>query len=306
MGADGVATTWTDPQSPSWVNCTPRIVPLGNYAAAAIVTTSFLLGERDIRTVISDCRGFFEADEDDYSLGELALALRNYLQDEIYTREEGEKPCFEVIVSGYSRGESAEGRRHGELFILKWENAFGVVRAKYSRDDDFGTFYSRHQSKALDRFLYGLDDWMIASVLESRKALFDQAQNYIVEHFRQRGHSIPRSHHAPLPDIQTFNVLSLLADFRFGETSGETVKNVKEGAVWRLATAESHLSLDVAIEYCRFLMSCAHAVTNFTFDGPGIASDAQIVSVTQGEGVCVQRAWKADATALTLTSAGGD
>ncbi|MFQ5791381.1 MAG: hypothetical protein ACE5JI_12995, partial [Acidobacteriota bacterium] len=156
--------------------------------------------------------------------------------------------------------------------------------------EEFGTHYGG-QPQALDRFQYGLDDWMIAEMLRRREALFSQAQDHILVHLRRRGHNIPGGHRAPLPDLGAFNVLSLVSDFDFGATAGETVKRVKEGAVQRFFAMERFFSLQVAVDYCVFLMSCAYAVNNFTYMIPGVGSEARVASITPGEGFQLLRSW---------------
>lgn len=290
LGADGLVTISAGGPPLSLVPYYAKLFPVGEYAAGAMLNGTGSIGGRDIQTIVSDFAQAYDAPEEDYSLGSLAQTLRDYMQDEIRRRAAGQNPLLEVIVCGYSRGASTEGRRYGELYSLKWENAPGVVRAKYTRDEEFGTHYGG-QPQALDRFQYGLDDWMIAGMLERREALFDQVQDYIFEHLKRRGHSVSSRDRAPFPDIKTFNVLSTLSDFEFGSTPGETVRNAKEGALQRFYTMERFFSLQVAVDYCVFLMSCAYAVNNFTYMIPGVGSEASVATVTRDEGFELLKSW---------------
>jgi hypothetical protein len=290
LGADGLVTITSGGPPISLVPYYTKLFPIGGYAGGAMLNGAGSIGGRDIETIVSDFAVLYDSPEENYALGELARALRDYVQEEIRTRATGQNPLLEIVVCGYSRGPASEGRRYGELYSLKWENAPGVVRSKYIQDEEFGTHYGG-QPQALDRFQYGLDDWMIAGMLEKREALFNQAQSYVIDHLKRRGHNIPASHRAPLPDIQNFNVLSLLSDFAFGDTSGETVRNVKEGARQRFYTMERFFSLQVAIDYCVFLMSCAYAVNNFTYMIAGVGSEARVATVTRDEGFELQRVW---------------
>jgi hypothetical protein len=290
LGADGLVTVTAGGGPISLVPYYGKVFPVGDYAAGVMLNGAGAIGGRDIETIVADFAARYESPEVDYSLGELARSLRDYVQEEIRGRAAGQNPLLELIVCGYSRGPAAEGRRYGELYSLKWENAPGVLRSKYVRDEEFGTHYGG-QPQALDRFQYGLDDWMIAGMLAKREVLFNQAQNFVIEHLKRRGHSIHASHRAPLPDLENFNVLSLLSDFEFGETSGETVRNVKEGSHQRFYTMERFFSLQVAVDYCVFLMSCAYAVNNFTYMIPGVGSEARVATVTRDEGFELQRVW---------------
>jgi hypothetical protein len=290
LGSDGLETLSGGGPTVSLIPYTTKLFPIGEYSAGVMVNGAGIIGGRGVQVIISDFAEAYNASEGDYSLGELARALREFVQGEIRHRAAGQNPLLELIVCGYSRGSSAEDRRYGELYSLKWENAPGVVRSKYDRDEEFGTHYGG-QPQALDRFQYGLDDWMIAGMLERREALFNQVQSYILAHLKGKGHRIPAGHRAPFPDLGTFNVLSLVSNFDFGETPGETVRNVKEGALQRFFTMERFFSLQVAVDYCSFLMSCAYAVNNFTYVLPGVGSEAQVASVTREGGFEVLRSW---------------
>ncbi len=290
LGADGLVTISAAGPAISLVPYYAKLFPVGAYAAGAMLNGAGSIAGREIQTIVADFSKLYEAPEDDYSLAGLAHSLRDYVQQEIRNRAAGQNPLLEIIVAGYSRGAAAEGRRYGELYSLKWNRAPGEVRSKYDRDEEFGTHYGG-QPQALDRFQYGLDDWLIAGMLERREALFNQTQDYILGHLRSRGHKIPGGHRAPLPDLQSFNVLSLVSDFDFGATTGETIRNVKEGAAERFYTMDRFFSLQVAVDYCAFLMSCAYAVNNFTYMIPGVGSEARVASVTQDEGFELIKTW---------------
>jgi hypothetical protein len=299
LGVDSLVTVSTGGAPISLVPYVTKLFPLGEYAAGAMVNGVGSIGGRDVQTIIADFADTHDAPEDDYSLRGLAESLRDYVKEEIRGRAAGQNPLLEIVVGGYSRGASARGRRYGELYSLKWQNSPGVVRSKYARDEEFGTHYGG-QPQALDRFQYGLDDWTIAEMLHRRTALFNQAQDYIVEHLRSKGHNIPPSHRAPLPDSETFNVLSLLSNFSFGETTGATIRNVKQGAVQRFMTMERFFSLQVAVDFCAFLMSCAYAQNNFTYMIPGVGSEAQVASVTRDDGFQHLKSWTTQAPEVPI------
>lgn len=290
LGADGLVTISAGGPPISLVPYYAKLFALGDYAAGAMLNGAGSIGGRDVQSIVSDFAETCDAPEDDYSLEFLARALRDHVQKEIRDRAAGQNPLLEIIVGGYSRGLGAEGRIYGELYSLKWENAIGVVRSKYNRDEEFGIHYGG-QPQALDRFQYGLDDWTIAHMLEKRRALFDRVQDYIIEHLKQKGHRIRVGHRAPFPDIETFNVLGLVSDFEFGATPGETVKNVKEGASQRFPTMERFFSLQMAVDYCAFLMSCAYAVNNFTYMVPGVGSETSVGAVTRDGGFELLKSW---------------
>lgn len=294
LGADGLVTIAADGEPISLMPFYTKLFPLGDYAAGAMLNGAGAIGGRDVQTILTDFAETVDAPVDNYSLGRLVQALRDFVQDEIRVRAAGQNPLMEIIVGGYSKGLAAEDRRYGELYSIKWASSPGVVRSKYSRDEEFGTHYGG-QPQALDRFQYGLDDWTIAGMLRRRESLFNEVQDYIVSHLKSKGHNIPASHRAPLPDVESFNVLSLVSDFDFGETPGETVKNVKEGATQRFFTMERFFSLQVAVDYCVFLMSCAYAVNNFTYMIPGVGSEAHVSAVTRDEGFQLLRTWSPQA-----------
>jgi hypothetical protein len=290
LGADGLVAISAGGPPIALVPYYTKLFPMGDYAAGAMLNGAGAIGGREVETIVSDFAAQHGSPPEDYALGGVAQALLDYVQEEIRVRATGQNPLLEIIVCGYSRGTAGEGRRYGELYSLKWENAPGVLRSKYIRDEEFGTHYGG-QPQALDRFQYGLDDWVIACMLQRRQALFDQAQDFVLEQLKRRGHSIPASHRAPLPDIQNFNVLALVSDFEFGRTPGETILHVKEGACQRFYTMERFFSLQVAVDYCVFLMSCAYAVNNFTYMIPGVGSEARVATVTREDGFELQRAW---------------
>ncbi len=291
LGADSLVTISTSGAPIALVPFYTKLFPVGSYAAGAMLNGAGAVGGRDIQTLVADFAESYEAPDNNYSLAALAEGLRDFVQHEIQVRAAGQNPLLEIIVAGYSRGASAEGRRYGEVYSLKWENAPAVIRSKYSTDEEFGTHYGG-QPQALDRFQYGLDDWMLGDMLSRREQLFEQVQDYIVEHLRGRGHNIPPGHRAPLPHLTRFNVLSLVSDYEFAETAGETIKNVKEGALQRFYTMDRFFSLQVAIDYCVFLMSCAYAVNNFSYMIPGVGSESRVASVTRAEGFRLERAWE--------------
>jgi hypothetical protein len=290
LGADGLVTISAGGPPISLVPYYAKLYPVGDYAAGAMLNGAGSIGGKDIQTIVSDFAQLYDVAEEDYSLELLARALKDYIQEEIRSKAAGQNPLLEIIVGGYSRGPSAEGRSYGELYSIKWEGTPGVVRSKYVRDEEFGTHYGG-QPQALDRFQYGLDDWTIAHMLQNRKKLFDRVQDYIIEHLKGKGHRIPAGHRAPFPDIESFNVLELVSDFEFGATPGETVKNVKEGSSQRFHTMERFFSLQLAVDYCVFLMSCAYAVNNFTYMIPGVGSETSVAAVTRDGGFELLRSW---------------
>ncbi len=68
--------------------------------------------------------------------------------------------------------------------------------------------------------------------------------------------------------------------------------NMKEGMVQRFETMERFFSLQVAVDFCAFLASCAYAVNNFTFTIPEVGSEMQIATVTRETGFEFKKVWK--------------
>jgi hypothetical protein len=299
MGADSLVTISAGGPPIALIPYYGKLFPLGDYAAAAMINGAGSVGGRDIQTVVEEFASSYGEPAGDYSLADLAESLRDFVQNEIQIRAAGQNPLMEIIVGGYSRGTRAEGKVYGEIYSLKWENGPGAVRAKYVADEEFGVHYGG-QPQALDRFHYGFDDWSLGRMLERRAALFEQGQDYILGYLRERGHNIPASLRAPMPRLNQFNVLSLVSDFEFGETAGETIKKVKDGTVERFYTMERFFSLQVAIDYCVFLMSCAYAVNNFTYTLPGVGSEATVLSITRRDGVRYEKSWETRAPELSI------
>ena len=63
----------------------------------------------------------------------------------------------------------------------------------------------------------------------------------------------------------------------------------------RFGTMERLFSLQTAVNYCVFLMSCAYAHSAFTFVIPVVGSEMRVASITRSEGFKFRRVWEIEA-----------
>jgi len=264
-----------------------KLFPIGKYLAGAMLNGAGSVGSRTIEDLVGEFGQTYHAPIDNYSLQQFAQDLGYFVQGFIVS---GADPLLEIIVAGYSAGAAACGRRFGEIYSVLWENAPWRLRVLYATDTEFGTHYGG-QPQALDRFRYGIDDWIIADMLTRRQALFTQVHDYMLEQLRARGIIIPPGTTVPMPGLTQFDVIRLVSDYVLGPTPGQTVKNIKEGMLQRFETMERFFSLQVAVDYCTFLASCAYAVNNFTFQIPGVGSEMRVATVTKEQGFQFHKVW---------------
>ena len=278
--ADSLVTISAGAPPISLVPYYDKLFRIGDYAAGAMLNGAGSIGGRTIEDLVFEFGGGHALPMDNYSLQQLAQDLGASIQGQI---QPGDEPLLEVIVAGYSKGQAAGGRRYGEVYSLLWENAPFRLRPLYTTDTEFGSHYGG-QPQALDRFRYGIDDWTISDMLERRGDLYRQAHDHILAQLTSQGVNIPPGSNVPMPGLASFDVLGLVSDYLLGVTSGETIKNIKEGMLQRFETMERFCSLQVAVDYCTFLASCSYAVNNFTFKIPGVGSEMRVATVTQEEG----------------------
>ena len=270
-----------------------KLFPIGEYAAGAMLNGAGNIGGRSIEDLVLEFGEQQAPPIDNYNLQQLAQDLGVFIQGQI---QPGNDPLLEVIVAGYSKGQAAGGRRYGEIYSLFWENAPFRLRILYNTDTEFGTHYGG-QPQALDRFRYGIDDWIIVDMLERQGDLYEQVHDHILGELSNQGVNIPAGTNVPMPTLVNFDVLRLVSEYTLGATVG---KNIKEGMLQSFETMERFFSLQVAVDYCTFLASCSYAVNNFTFKIPGVGSEMRVATVTQEEGFAFKKIWTVEPSDIRI------
>jgi len=267
---------------------------LDNFAAGAMLNGAGSIGGRTIEDIISEFGEEYSKTNpvNNYSLQQLTTDLGNKVQKIIDTTIAGKNPLLEIIIGGYSKGERAAGKRYGEIYSLFWEQQPYKLRVLYTNDVEFGTHYGG-QPQMLDRFRYGIDDWILANMLKKRKDLFNQTRDYIIDKLKENGVSIPSTVTIGMPtSMKQFDIFNLFSDYELGSTPGQTMKNIKEGMVEKVETMERFLSLQTAINYCTFLMSCSYAQNNFAYAIPTVGSEMRVASITRHDGFKYRKIWE--------------
>jgi hypothetical protein len=224
---------------------------------------------------------------------ELAKYIDNYIQK---VMSSGKNVRLEVIIAGFSKSKAKNQNRYGEIYSYVWENSQKHrVRELTTKENEFGTFYGG-QPTALDRFRYGIDDWILYRMLTRKNWLFERTLYYIQCELRKKSIDIPQILEIDPPkNISEYNIFQLFSSGKPGKTVGETLRNIKEGMKDRLQTMEGLFSLQTAINYCSFLMFCAYAHSSFSFVIPVVGSEMRLASITRDEGFQFRKAWEIQA-----------
>ena len=302
MGADSlVSLVASDNSISSIIPYYNKLFPIGNsinptdnYAAGAMLNGAGSIGGRTIEDIIAEFGEEYPKtyQVNNYSLKQLTINLGDKIQKLIDETLEGRNPLLEIIIGGYSKGEKAAGIRYGEIYSLFWERQPYKLRVLYTQDVEFGTHYGG-QPQMLDRFRYGIDDWILVKMLERRKDLFNQARDYVYDKLKENGLSIPSNIVIDTPSsIKKFDIFNLFSEYELGPTSGQTFRNIKEGMTEKIQTMERFLSLQTAINYCTFLMSCSYAQNNFAYTIPTVGSEMRVASVTRHDGFKYRKIWE--------------
>jgi hypothetical protein len=237
---------------------------------------------------------------DEFSVSKMGDELVAHLQDYIDTNlEKPSEITLELILAGFSktkqgdRSKRREGYKYGEIYSYFWDNSNTPrVRDVSKKDGEFLTYYGG-QPSALDRIRFGIDDWTIYSMLKNKNYLFDQVKKYIYNQLKDKSKFAEEILQVEPPKNMTeYNVFTLLSSGRPGKTVGETIKSIKENMEYRMQTMEGWFSLQTAVDYCMFLMSCAYAQSAFTFVIPVVGSEMRIASITRSEGFKFRRIWE--------------
>jgi hypothetical protein len=128
-------------------------------------------------------------------------------------------------------------------------------------------------------------DYRLFRVMRKRHSdLFEQAQRSILRQLEEQGVDIPSDLAIQVPDLEDFNVFDLVSDYEYPRDEEELFQRVKNGMLSRLETMERFFSLQVAVDYCAFLMSCAYALNHFTTGVPTVGSDPCLATLTPQDG----------------------
>jgi hypothetical protein len=302
MGADSLLSIIAgDGIVSSIIPYNSKLFPVGNstaegssYAVGALVNGANTAAGRTIEDIIQEFGEDYPKLQatDDYSLNQMALDLGDKISKLIKRTSGAKRLSLEIILGGYSKGKKVQNRRNAEIYSIFWDNKKNYrLRILYTKDTEFGTVYGG-QPKILDRFRYGIDDWMISEILERREKLFNKVCNYIIKRLRENNINIPKNTRINVPNLKEFDVFSLMSYYKVGQTIGQTMKNIKTGMTGALETMEAFFTLQTAINYCSFLMSCAYAESAFTSVIPSVGSEMRVASVTRHEGFRFRRIWE--------------
>jgi hypothetical protein len=283
----------------------------GKDFAIAVMTNGFhSIGGTRVEDIIEEYQEIYtkKYSAEEYSLADISKRLINHIQCYINESLKQERNVsLEVIIAGFSKRkiqtitnrkknkpikENNNKNRYGEIYSYIWEDKpHSRTRTLPNRDGEFFTLYGG-QPTAIDRFKFGIDDWVLYRMLEQKDWLYQQIRYYIYNKLK-RTKDIPEILEIEPPkNISQYNIFQLFSDGQPGKKSGETIRNIKEGMTDRLRTMESQFSLQTAINYCSFLLSCAYALGAFTFVIPVVGSEMRVGSITRNEGFRFRRVWE--------------
>ena len=286
----------------------------------AMINGDGTIGGRTVEDIVAEFGEKYHQSNTNYSLKLLTEDLGTQLQhliddflndlaeefdvplDNLFREPELEKflPKLEVIVGGYSKGPMAENKRYGEIYSLTWHPNIAALNRPYrsrmlsiyNKDREFGTHYGG-QNWMLDRFQYGIDENVIHTMWLRRDLLFANVQKYVLEQLRAKKIPIPDNIEIDVPSrLSQFDIYKLFSEYQRSGKGSDIVQNVKKGMVHKLKTMEAYFSLQTAVNYCSFLMSCAYAENMFTLIIPTVGSEMRIASITRDDGYQPRRTWQ--------------
>jgi hypothetical protein len=312
LGSDSLTTILDDNTGNivSSIPFTSKLFSLGdsqkddNFAVGAMINGFNSIGGIRVEDIIEEFEEIYsnKFSSDEYNVSHMSKELANHIQYYINTiLEQNRTVNLEVIIAGFSKTKKAipqqnlEQRseyKYGEIYSYFWNNSReSRPRPISNRDGEFGTFYGG-QPTMLDRFRFGIDDWVIYTMLERKNILYDQVRYYIYQQLKNESKDIPDILKVKPPNnMSEYNIFRLFSAAEPGKTIGETISNIKENMKCRLETMEGQFSLQAAVNYCIFLMSCAYAQSAFTFILPIVGSEMRVASITRQEGFKFRRIW---------------
>jgi hypothetical protein len=284
----------------------------GNDFAVAVMTNGFnSIGGARVEDIIEEYQEIYakKYSSEEYFVAHISERLINHVQRYINgSLKQERKIDLEIIIAGFSKGkvrtitnrkknkpvnENRNRNRYGEIYSYIWDNKVNSrKRIVPNGDREFFTLYGG-QPRAIDRFRFGIDDWVLFRMLEQRDWIYEDIRYYIYNKLK-RTKDIPEILKVDPPkNISQYNIFKLFSDGRPGKTPGETIRNIKEGMKdLKLNTMESQFSLQTAVNYCSFLLGCAYALSAFTFVTPVVGSEMRVGSITRNEGFKFRRVWE--------------
>ena len=89
------------------------------------------------------------------------------------------------------------------------------------------------------------------NVRKEKRIFLTKYSAYIFDKLEENGVSISSTITIDMPtSIKQFDIFNLFSDYELGSTTGQTLRNIKEGMVEKVETMERFLSLQTAINYC--------------------------------------------------------
>lgn len=286
----------------------------GKEFSVAVMTNGFnSIGGTRIEDIIEEYQEIYaeKYSAEEYCVVDIGERLINHVQRYINSSLKRERKInLEIIIAGFSKhkirtttnrkkykpmnvNNSSNKNRYGEIYSYIWEDKPNSrKRILPNGDQEFFTLYGG-QPTGIDRFRYGVDDWVLLRMLKQKNWLYEDIRYHIYNKLK-RTKDIPEILEIDPPkNISQYNIFKLFSDGRPGKTAGETIRNIKEGMKdLKLNTMESQFSLQIAVNYCNFLLSCAYALSAFTFVTPVVGSEMRVGSITRNEGFKFRRVWE--------------
>ena len=286
----------------------------GKDFAAAVMTNGFSsIGGTRVEDIIEEYQEIYAKrhSAEEYCMDDMSERLINHVQRYINGSLKQEKQTsLEIIIAGFSKGKvqtitnrkkknkpireinNSFKNRYGEIYSYIWEDNHNFrKRILPNGDQEFFTLYGG-QPMAIDRFRFGIDDWVLFRMLKRKDWLYEQIRTYIYNKLKMTK-DIPEILEVDPPkNISQYNIFKLFSDGRAGKTAGETIRNIKDRMKDKLQTMEGQFSLQTAINYCSFLLSCAYSLSAFTFVTPVVGSEMRVGSITRNEGFKFRRVWE--------------
>src|SRR5688500_277615 len=151
----------------------------------------------------------------EFSIADMARDLAKYVTR--YTKHK--KVDLELVIAGFSKTKKSNrkiqknGYRYGEIYSYFWEDSGKPRKRLVSRkDSEFSTYYAG-QPTALDRFTYGIDEWVILNMLERKDDLYRDVRRYIYNQLSKKNIKIPEILDVQAPtNMSEYNIFQLFSN----------------------------------------------------------------------------------------------
>jgi len=308
LGADSLTTITDD--SNSILSSIPYVSKLFSLGDSPVRNKAFPVGVMinglnsvggiRVEDIIEEFQEMYSSkhSSDQFSVANMARELAKYVQR--YTNRR--KIDLELVLAGFSTTKKSNpkkqknGYKYGEIYSYFWEDSRTPrLRPVSNKDTEFLTYYGG-QPTAIDRFRYGIDEWVIHKMLERKDDLYEDVRDYIYNQLNKKDINVPEILEVKAPtNMSEYNIFQLFSSCEPKKTIGETIKDIKEKMDDRFETMEGLFSLQTAVNYCIFLLSCAYAHSAFTFVVPVVGSEMRVATITRTEGFKFRRIWQIEA-----------